>query len=331
MRLRGLADLPWRLVVGDGPARAAGRERSSAPRRTRCFLGTLEPRAMLRDVYAACDLYAWPAVNEAYGMALLEAQAAGLPVVAAPTARRARRGRRRRTGLLVRRERRCRRRRLRALLDRPRAARALGREAAAFVAQPSAASTRLAQRLGNASRRAMTLLALLRHGATAWSAAGRLQGRTDVPLSAAARGVVTDLLPDSCRRHALVTSPLQRCVQTAALLGAPDAAREPRIIEMHLGRLGGRIPRRLRAGFGEAMRENEARGLDFRPAAARARAKSGAGSTAGCATSRARPPTLAVTHNGVIRALFAAGDRLGHARQAAGEARLGRGASLRAG
>jgi glycosyltransferase involved in cell wall biosynthesis len=34
-------------------------------------------------VYASCDLFAWPAVNEAYGMALLEAQAAGLPVVAA--------------------------------------------------------------------------------------------------------------------------------------------------------------------------------------------------------------------------------------------------------
>ena len=28
------------------------------------------------------DLYVWPACNEAYGMALLEAQAAGVPVVA---------------------------------------------------------------------------------------------------------------------------------------------------------------------------------------------------------------------------------------------------------
>lgn len=31
---------------------------------------------------SAADLYVWPAVREAYGMALLEAQAAGLPVVA---------------------------------------------------------------------------------------------------------------------------------------------------------------------------------------------------------------------------------------------------------
>jgi len=39
----------------------------------------------LPAVYAAADLYLWPAINEAYGMALLEAQAAGLPVVAGRT------------------------------------------------------------------------------------------------------------------------------------------------------------------------------------------------------------------------------------------------------
>ena len=36
----------------------------------------------LPGLYAAADAYLWPAVNEAYGMAFLEAQAAGLPVVA---------------------------------------------------------------------------------------------------------------------------------------------------------------------------------------------------------------------------------------------------------
>ncbi|WP_345772369.1 glycosyltransferase [Azospirillum baldaniorum] len=39
----------------------------------------------LAALYAAADLMVWPAVNEAYGMALLEAQAAGLPVVAGRT------------------------------------------------------------------------------------------------------------------------------------------------------------------------------------------------------------------------------------------------------
>jgi glycosyltransferase involved in cell wall biosynthesis len=45
------------------------------------FAGLL-PEDALPPVYAAADLYAWPAVREAYGIAVLEAQAAGLPVVA---------------------------------------------------------------------------------------------------------------------------------------------------------------------------------------------------------------------------------------------------------
>jgi glycosyltransferase involved in cell wall biosynthesis len=46
--------------------------------------GQMEPD-QLAALYAASDLYVWPAVNEAYGMALLEAQAAGLPVLSVRT------------------------------------------------------------------------------------------------------------------------------------------------------------------------------------------------------------------------------------------------------
>jgi glycosyltransferase involved in cell wall biosynthesis len=84
--LARVGDLPWRLAVaGDGSARGeveAALE-AAAPGRTR-FFGTLAARE-LAEVYAAGDLYLWPAVNEAYGMALLEAQAAGLPVVSCAT------------------------------------------------------------------------------------------------------------------------------------------------------------------------------------------------------------------------------------------------------
>jgi len=45
------------------------------------FLGALEAGA-LAEAYAASDMLLWPAINEAFGIALLEAQAAGLPVVA---------------------------------------------------------------------------------------------------------------------------------------------------------------------------------------------------------------------------------------------------------
>lgn len=80
-----LRDRPWRaLLVGDGPARDEV-ERMMAPFGERVrFAGAL-PHAALPDVYAGADLYLWPAINEAYGMAFLEAQAAGLPVVAGRT------------------------------------------------------------------------------------------------------------------------------------------------------------------------------------------------------------------------------------------------------
>jgi glycosyltransferase involved in cell wall biosynthesis len=86
--LARLQDRAWQLlIVGDGPARseveeafaplAAGRDAAGRVR----FAGLIgEPE--LTALLAGCDLLAWPAINEAYGMALLEAQAAGLPVVA---------------------------------------------------------------------------------------------------------------------------------------------------------------------------------------------------------------------------------------------------------
>ncbi len=81
-----LRDLSWQLLVaGDGGARAAvhGALEASIPGRT-TYLGALE-LAGVADLNGAADLCAWPAVNEAYGMAMLEAQAAGLPVVSCAT------------------------------------------------------------------------------------------------------------------------------------------------------------------------------------------------------------------------------------------------------
>ncbi|MGQ0676046.1 MAG: glycosyltransferase family 4 protein [Rhodospirillales bacterium] len=77
-----IQDRRWRLVVvGDGAARAEI-ETAFAPIAARAlFLGARKP-ASLPAMYAGCDLYVWPGVREAYGMAILEAQAAGLPVVA---------------------------------------------------------------------------------------------------------------------------------------------------------------------------------------------------------------------------------------------------------
>lgn len=79
-----LASVPgdWRLtVVGDGPARGDVKAALSAVAGRTTWRGALDG-AELDAAYRAADLLVWPAVNEAFGMALLEAQAAGLPVVA---------------------------------------------------------------------------------------------------------------------------------------------------------------------------------------------------------------------------------------------------------
>jgi len=80
--LSRVQDIEWRLLVaGDGTARAEVKAALEAvvPGRT-AYLGALS-LAEVAATYAAGDLCVWPAVNEAYGMAMLEAEAAGLPVV----------------------------------------------------------------------------------------------------------------------------------------------------------------------------------------------------------------------------------------------------------
>jgi glycosyltransferase involved in cell wall biosynthesis len=72
---------PILLIAGDGEAKRAVKQAfADAPCRVE-FLGKIAP-ADLAPLYAAADLLVWPAINEAFGMALLEAQACGLPVLA---------------------------------------------------------------------------------------------------------------------------------------------------------------------------------------------------------------------------------------------------------
>ena len=81
--LARLSDRAWTLtVIGDGPARATV-EALFPPGRTR-FTGALPPESIAAHL-AEADLFVWPALSEAFGMALIEAQAAGVPVVAGCT------------------------------------------------------------------------------------------------------------------------------------------------------------------------------------------------------------------------------------------------------
>ena len=80
--LETIADENWNLVViGDG---ARSREVKSLFSRfgDRClFTGELDP-ARIASWFRTADCYVWPSVNEAFGMALLEAVSYGLPSLA---------------------------------------------------------------------------------------------------------------------------------------------------------------------------------------------------------------------------------------------------------
>ena len=155
----------------------------------------------------------------------------------------------------------------------------------------------------------MTELLFIRHGPTEWNDAGRIQGRRDIPL--AARAV------DRLSRHRLpggfgkrcrwVSSPLLRARQTAHTLGAAELEIEPRLVEMDWGEWEGWSLAALRKELGEAMRENEARGLEFEtpagdsPRRVQERIRRWLGEVA----AGGGRPVAAVSHKGVGRALLA--------------------------
>lgn len=80
--LARVLDLGWSLeVIGDGAARAAVHA-ALAPLGNRVTYASALGEQQIAAKLAAADIFVWPAINEAFGMALLEAQASALPVVA---------------------------------------------------------------------------------------------------------------------------------------------------------------------------------------------------------------------------------------------------------
>jgi glycosyltransferase involved in cell wall biosynthesis len=85
--LEPLLDLPWHLtVIGDGPcARNVKGLFRTLPETRVTWRGELSQQDVASELGKA-GLFLWPGFGEAYGMAYLEAQAAGLPVIAQRTA-----------------------------------------------------------------------------------------------------------------------------------------------------------------------------------------------------------------------------------------------------
>ena len=151
------------------------------------------------------------------------------------------------------------------------------------------------------------IVALLRHGRTEWNDARRLQGRADVPLSAAGRAQVRAWrLPAELAGARFVASPLARASETARLLAGAAPAIERDLVEMDWGRWEGETFASLRETASAAFAAAEARGLDFRPPGGespRDVQRRVAGWFARVAGEAG--PIVAVTHNGVLRALLA--------------------------
>jgi len=157
----------------------------------------------------------------------------------------------------------------------------------------------------------MSALFLLRHGQTDWTAARRLQGRSDIPLNAAGRSKVeTWQLPERAVHGQWMSSPLARAIETAEILRrcyrpSGDLLIEPRLAEMSFGEWEGQTLAELRSIHGPMMAEREGRGLDFRapggesPRDVQNRLRSLLKEL--YAESR---DVLAITHKGVIRALY---------------------------
>ena len=83
---------------------------------------------------------------------------------------------------------------------------------------------------------------LVRHGETEWSRATRHTGWTDVPLTARGREQAV-ALGSRLAGHPftlVLTSPLSRAAETAALAGFPDARHEPDLKEWDYGAFEGR-------------------------------------------------------------------------------------------
>ena len=150
-------------------------------------------------------------------------------------------------------------------------------------------------------------LVAIRHAPTEWNQAKRLQGRTDVVLSAAGIAAAQGwcAAPDWVT-YRVLASPLKRAQETARLLFPErEIALDPRLMEMDFGAWEGKSLAELRAAPGAEAEAREQLGLDF---------SAPGGETPRQVQARLQPllneiaaagvPTVVVTHKAVLRALL---------------------------
>jgi broad specificity phosphatase PhoE len=148
----------------------------------------------------------------------------------------------------------------------------------------------------------MTTLLFVRHGPTAWTGEKRLQGQTDIDLSADGRLDTAVLAPviAEWQPRTVISSPLSRTVSTAALLSGLTPIVDERWAEAGLGEWEGRRAEEIGADYllWRAGRLVPPGGEE--PAAVTRRVADAVAFAAG------QPgPVLIVTHGGTIRSVLA--------------------------
>ena len=112
----------------------------------------------------------------------------------------------------------------------------------------------------------MIRLALIRHGRTEWNRDGKIQGHRDISLEPEAiKELASYRLPDEWQEAALLSSPLNRAVQTAGLITGRTPAIEPALIEMDYGDWEGRRSVDLGADPDSGFRHLPDWGWDYQP------------------------------------------------------------------
>ena len=149
-------------------------------------------------------------------------------------------------------------------------------------------------------------IAFLRHGPTDWNEEGRIQGRIDMPLSAAGRAKMAGLLPPAgCEQARAFTSPLGRARETAALLGFPDAVPDERLSEHHWGEWEGLTRDEIIARDGADCFERAGTAADFTPKGGESTRELLARVASFIADVGKSPrDAIAIAHRGVLRSAY---------------------------
>ena len=152
------------------------------------------------------------------------------------------------------------------------------------------------------------IIGITRHFETDWNALHRLQGRTDRPLTDAARTRAASLtLPPPWDDARLIATPLSRAIDTAALIAGHPPAVEPDLIELSWGDWEGQRGADLIEDPNSGYAHVEEWGWDMAPP--------GGGESPAMAWARIHPvlariadagkPALLVVHRGVMRVIMA--------------------------